>query len=531
MVTAIFMLAGLAGNAQNGYISARSFAESQGIAYQWFPLQRILVMRKGLKTVRLTVDETRAIVDGKEISMAAPPRIEQGQLMVPATALNSFFQTGDDTAPLRVSPPNIEVQQPSPPQTPLPQPTDSQPIAITPAPATPPQPVAITPAPAVSPQAIAITPAQQASEEAILVALRHSAREDHTRVVLEFSNDITYRTEFKDGLYRLTISGCRNLVPTQRTNPAGRDISKLEINSGPERKGLILSFYLNQKEKLPTIETVGGPFRMIISFASPDAQQIASAPVNIVASVPAAIIASATPAPAKVEAPPEINIEVPAVSLNNQEFQGRTIIIDAGHGGNDRGFTFEGRPDEKQINLIIARHLSSCLEKTGFKTMMTRTSDIDMSHAQRLSIANRHGGDLYISLHLGGSTDATKAGVACYSYGSKGTALVEESAQGLSYASVYSEWIKNTRFDLSKFLARKVNERMVQHLKVESRGVKELPLQPLQFVMIPAVVVETGMLSESTEGKNLISDNYRKAIAQSIANAVVDFFNGIVINQ
>ncbi|EKD82419.1 MAG: hypothetical protein ACD_39C01311G0002, partial [uncultured bacterium] len=287
MVTAIFMLAGLAGNAQNGYISARSFAESQGIAYQWFPLQRILVMRKGLKTVRLTVDETRAIVDGKEISMAAPPRIEQGQLMVPATALNRFFQTGDDTAPLRVSPPNIEVQQPSPPQ---PQPTNSQPIAITPAPAVPPQPVAITPAPAVSPQPIAITPAQQASEEAILVALRHSAREDHTRVVLEFSNDITYRTEFKDGLYRLTISGCRNLVPTQRTNPAGRDISKLEINSGPERKGLILSFYLTQKEKLPTIETVGGPFRMIISFASPDAQQIASAPANIVASAPAAII-------------------------------------------------------------------------------------------------------------------------------------------------------------------------------------------------------------------------------------------------
>jgi N-acetylmuramoyl-L-alanine amidase len=96
---------------------------------------------------------------------------------------------------------------------------------------------------------------------------------------------------------------------------------------------------------------------------------------------------------------------------------------------------------------------------------------------------------------------------------------------------VYREWLKNTRFDLNKFLARKVNERMVEHLKVQSRGVKDLPLQPLQFVMIPAVVVEAGMLSDKTEGKNLISDNYRKAIAQSIANAVVDFFNGIVINQ
>ncbi len=49
--------------------------------------------------------------------------------------------------------------------------------------------------------------------------------------------------------------------------------------------------------------------------------------------------------------------------------------------------------------------------------------------------------------------------------------------------------------------------------------------------MIPAVLVEAGMLSDATEGKNLISDNYRKAVARSIANAVVDFFNGIVINQ
>ena len=72
---------------------------------------------------------------------------------------------------------------------------------------------------------------------------------------------------------------------------------------------------------------------------------------------------------------------------------------------------------------------------------------------------------------------------------------------------------------------------MVQHLKIESRGVRELPLQPLKFIMIPAVVVEAGMLSDATEGKNLISDNYRKAVAQSITNAVVDFFNGIVINQ
>ncbi|EKD83001.1 MAG: N-acetylmuramoyl-L-alanine amidase [uncultured bacterium] len=535
MVTAILILTGLGSYAQDGYISARSFAESQGIAYQWFPLQKILVMRKGLKTVRLTVDDTRAIVDGSEVSMAAPPRIQQGQIMVPAASLTRFFQASDNADTLQITPPRIQIQQPSPPQVTMSQPPVSQPIAVTPAPAVPPQPVTINTPPVAVSQPVAITPAApDNSGEAVLVALRHSVREDHTRVVLEFSNDITYRTNFKDGLYRLTVSGCRNLVPTQRTNPAGRDIAKFDINSGPDRKGLILSFHLSQKDKQPTIETVSGPFRMIISFASPETP-LASAPATLVASSPVVITANATqtvkaPEPAKMESAPEINIEVTEVGLSKPEFAGRTIIVDAGHGGNDRGYTFEGRPDEKQINLAIAQHLKTSLEKTGFKVMMTRSSDIDITHAQRLSIANRHGADLYISLHLGGSSDTTKAGVACYSYGKKGTA-VDEAAQGLNYEAVYSEWLKNTRFDLSKFLARKITERMVQHLKVENRGAKDLPLQPLQFIMIPAVVVETGMLSDPTEGKNLISDNYRKAIAQSISNAVVDFFNGIVINQ
>lgn len=516
-ITLFLLLGSMAAHAQDGYISARSFAESQGIAYQWFPLQKILNMRQGLKTVRFTVDDKTAIVDGKEVTLAAPAKIQQGQIIVPAAALNRFFSANITTSALQTPEPRVQTQSP-----PANEQITATPVAITPAPSTPPRPVIITNAP-------------ESSDEAVLVALRHSVREDHTRVVLEFSNNITYRTDFKDGLYRLTISGCRNLIPTQRTNPAGRDIAKLDINSGPDRKGLILSFYPNNKVAQPTIDTVGGPFRMIISFAIPDGSMIATAAAALIASNPAQVAAIAAaeikkPEPAKMESAPEINIVVETAILKNPEFSGRTVIIDAGHGGADRGFTFAGRPDEKQINLEIARHLANSLEQANFKTVLTRSSDTEMSHNQRLGIINRYGGDLYISLHLGGSIDTSKAGVACYSYGKKGT-QIEEASQGLSYEAVYSEWLKATRFDLSIFLAQKINERLIKHLKVESRGVKQLPLQPLQFVMIPAVVVETGMLSDATEGKNLISDNYRKAVAQSIANAVIDFFNGIIINQ
>ncbi|HMM59108.1 MAG TPA: N-acetylmuramoyl-L-alanine amidase, partial [Candidatus Rifleibacterium sp.] len=211
-------------------------------------------------------------------------------------------------------------------------------------------------------------------------------------------------------------------------------------------------------------------------------------------------------------------------------FSGRTIVIDPGHGGADSGFVTVGRPEEKEINLMVAQHLKNRLETMGFKAVLTRSSDIEMPHAQRVSFANRNGGDLYISIHTGGANDPSKAGIACYYFSPAGY-HVNSNAQGAAPDAAFTEWARNTRFDLALFLARKANERMVQHMRVESRGVKAMPMLPLKFIMNPAVMIEVGMLSEKTEGKNLISDKYRQALANSIANAVVDFFNGIVIKQ
>lgn len=503
--------------AQEGYISARSFAESQGIAHQWFPIQKILVMRKGLKSVKLRLDSNTAIVDDKEVELPAPPRIQDGQIMVPAAAMNKLFQGATSFVPL--APPK---QPQNTAQLPVAPPAIMVPIAQTPAPAA--QNPVLNPSPDV---------AGADSSESVLIALRHSIREDHTRVVLEFSSPVTYRSEFKDGTFRLTIAGCRNLIPTKRTNPAGRDVSRLDINSGADRKGLILNFSLPQKDKAPTIETVSSPFRMIVVLPSPEGleavatatTQLASQPATISAPLQAPAKESVAPKP---ETAPEINIEVPAATLNDTSFAGRTIVIDPGHGGNDRGYIFAGRPDEKQLNLQIAQKLKNRLEETGFKAVLTRTADVDMPHSQRVSFANRHGGDLYISIHTGGSADKTKSGIACFYFSHEGC-YVDKNAQGAQHDAAFNEWARTTRFDLAMFMAKKVNERLVQHLKVESRGVKALPLLPLKFIMNPAVLVEVGVLSDVTEGKNLISEKYHQAIANSIANAVVDFFNGIVI--
>ncbi|MDD3000603.1 MAG: N-acetylmuramoyl-L-alanine amidase [Candidatus Riflebacteria bacterium] len=417
------------------------------------------------------------------------------------------------------------------------------------------RPIATTPAP--NPL---VLPKSLPKADAILTALRHSIREDHTRVVLEFSSDIKYSTEFKDKVFRLVLTGCKNLVPTNKSDPVGRDIAKLFINSGPDRSGLILTFHLNQAKIMPLVESIVEPFRLIISVpageympnsaitpppvtqatlpvaqTSPSAAPTTAIPVAPTTTPtaeqptkPSTVQTAASAATSAVEQPPEINITVAPAKLENQEFLGRTVVIDAGHGGSDFGAVAENRPKEKDLNLSVALKLYDTLKKYGFRAVLIRGNDSELSQSQRIAIANKNGGDLYISLHTGFSADGSKHGVACYHFDPVGY-YVDGRAAGAGYDAVFNEWIKTTRFDLALYLAKKINERLTGHLNTKSRGVRGLPLQSLKFIMNPAVLVEIGMLSDSIDGKNLLSEKYLQAIADSIANAVVDFFNGIVV--
>lgn len=503
ILLALFLVLSLAVKGQDGYISAKNFAETQGISYQWFPIQKMLVMRKGLKSVKLTVNQTTASVDNREVRLPAAPIIKDGQILVPAAAVIKLFQ-GDLQMPL-----------PPPSSPPLQNNLNTTPPVVKPVPERVQNPVPVTPAPIPEPS------------EAILVALRHSVRDDHTRVVLEFNETVSYKSEINNDNYRLIIQGCRNLVPTRRTNPVGRDIKKLDINSGPNRSGLILNFLVSQNKRQPEIETVANPFRMIVSFFSdPEANTASATPV-----VAASTQEDEKPEPVKIVEPekaPEINIEVPLEQLTNEAFKGRTIVIDAGHGGSDPGFVYPGRLAEKAIVLSIARFLEESLEKVGLKGVNLRNADVEMSQAERTSIANRHGADLVISLHVGASSSNDKAGVSCIVYSKSGTRIPDDK-EVLTEDAVYKEWLDNTRFDLASFLARRINERLMSQLKVESRGVKQLPIFQLKYLVNPAVLVEVGMLSDQTEGKNLLSSKYHQAVAAAICNGVVDFFNGIVI--
>ena len=82
----------------------------------------------------------------------------------------------------------------------------------------------------------------------------------------------------------------------------------------------------------------------------------------------------------------------------------RTVVVDAGHGGVDRGMTgltvAQGRIFEKDITLQVARRVASRLAAAGVNVIMTRTADTLIALSDRGRIANKEGGDLFISIHV-----------------------------------------------------------------------------------------------------------------------------------
>src|SRR5262245_43904583 len=67
-----------------------------------------------------------------------------------------------------------------------------------------------------------------------------------------------------------------------------------------------------------------------------------------------------------------------------------TVVIDAGHGGYDRGGIPGQRVSEKEMTLDVARRLRSVLAASGYRVVMTRDSDVFVPLGTRTAIANSY---------------------------------------------------------------------------------------------------------------------------------------------
>lgn len=199
-----------------------------------------------------------------------------------------------------------------------------------------------------------------------------------------------------------------------------------------------------------------------------------------------------------------------------------TVIIDAGHGGNDPGYTGQSGLAEKELALAVAQALRRHLkENTGLKVFLTREDDRDRTIAQRIARTAEVEADLLISIHGGVSFSPRAHGFEVF-YAPDPPAAPRKG--GIRFSS--SRGASRRTGAQSRFIGEAVAEAMAAAASAESRGVKAAPVRLLQQVAVPALLIEAGFLTNPAEEGLLATDNYRMALAEGIANGIASVAGG-----
>lgn len=168
------------------------------------------------------------------------------------------------------------------------------------------------------------------------------------------------------------------------------------------------------------------------------------------------------------------------------------IMIDPGHGGSDPG-ACNGAHHEAVYALDIANRLGAALERQGVSIRYTRADDTHVSIGARYKAANAWSADAFVSVHLNSAQPAA-SGVETLVYRETGRAA---------------------------HLAALVQEQVVDATRAKNRGVKARPdLGVLRGTDMPAILVETGFISNAGECEKLASAGYRQVVAEAIARGV-----------
>ncbi len=186
-----------------------------------------------------------------------------------------------------------------------------------------------------------------------------------------------------------------------------------------------------------------------------------------------------------------------------------TVVIDAGHGGNDPGKIGVDDSLEKDLNLIIAKKVQKILEQQGITVVMTRETDAGLYEEQtsnkkvqdmknRCALINETRPDCVVSIHQNSYHEEYVNGAQVFYYGT--------SQEGQKLAEILQEKLVSY-VDPENHRQAKANESYYLLKKTE----------------VPIVIVECGFLSNWEEAKKLQEDSYQNQIAWAVAMGILSY--------
>ena len=199
----------------------------------------------------------------------------------------------------------------------------------------------------------------------------------------------------------------------------------------------------------------------------------------------------------------------------------KTVMIDPGHGAKDTG-AIGHRYREKDIVLKIALKLRVKLRQLGYRVLMTRTGDSFPSLHARTELCKKYKPDLFLSIHCNSAGGHGRArGVETYCMTPAGESSTADSKPSYKKETGNKFDKCNSRFALE------IQRMMLKYTKAKDRGIRRARFFVLKHATCPAVLIETGFLSNEFEESLLGASVYQDKIATALAEGVIRYAKSV----
>lgn len=232
-------------------------------------------------------------------------------------------------------------------------------------------------------------------------------------------------------------------------------------------------------------------------------------------------------------------------SPSNKYLRDVIVVLDAGHGGKDPGAKGPRRSQEKNVVLAITLKLKQLIDRQpGMRAVLTRSGDYYVGLRERLEIARKYNGDIFVSIHADAFNNPHSNGASVFALSQSGA--TSEAARWIAEKENYSELggvnlgdlddtngvVRTVLIDLSQTatinsalqMGGQVLTQLSSFTTLHNNKVEQARFVVLKSPDIPSILVETGFISNPREESNLTNPAYQNRLSQAIFQGVKAYF-------
>ena len=214
------------------------------------------------------------------------------------------------------------------------------------------------------------------------------------------------------------------------------------------------------------------------------------------------------------------------------------VILDPGHGGNDRGTT-RGFTQEKDITLEVSKVIRQEILRQGWQVSLTREKDRFVSLQDRTEIAEKKSADLFISIHVNSSPDKKVRGFEVYfqnplpadeeslflaareEFYFQKTTTQNDPNKKADVLSIVEDLHRQVDVRRSHILSRTLSEQLSEN--AGKTVVRQAPYYVLLKSSTPSVLLELGYLTHDQDREKLKDPQYHQWVAARLTEGVKNF--------